>query len=768
MDVDDWLSIYKSAGCALIPCEIGKKEPALPEWSPYQRKPPTDEELKKWFKEGRKKNFAVVCGEASNNLIVLDFDYPEIFEKFFDKEKIKQTWVVKTPHGYHVYFRNIGKPIEGFDIPKCVEVRSTGRYVIAPPSFFLDHDAKSLEYKFLSRPTQIQEVSNLEEAIIKRATELGMYSERKIDETKWLNLTFGYTGDEPPCIKQLVKNLAPIGERDERALRIACYYANFCNDTNKAREKLLRWYDNCEQNTTEPFNLKDALGKIDIARKGGYIFGCSDLLLSKYCSPCPLGESKYVEQILKSPDILGYIKTLLDDVIAGEDANKQLIFLLLLSGKVSDPDRKQIVLLQGEAGGGKTTLANNISKLFRTKKIGRFTKHALDYSDLEGYEVLYIQEIGALDKEDQGISTLKFLSSDDKGYTIEATVRDPETGEWVTMQRRIPPITVITTTTRIDVDPQFSRRSWLLNVDETVTQTKKIKNFKIDGVIENTLVSLGFKKERKKQRALRVLKKLVASLRDCKIAILFPESIANLLGESRKIRIRGDYDKFTELAWLTGFLHQSKATPLPSNPGNAPVYLAPAQEIASMFKITKDPLIAMTTDLEKRFLDLFNAMDEEGYMLTEAVFTKNERAELAQRLGKTPGTITKYFRELAKRCPYVLKVASGREVHYTITKNLDDLKHEILENTYFLESPISLALKFLEESEKRLESIRALLPSGDASEKFLQATRESLEKEKIKLEQEKKLENIADSESLQLADFPKENNLKKGSVEEVA
>ena len=84
------------------------------------------------------KNFGVVCGEASKGLVVLDFDYEGVFEKFFNPEKIKNTWVVKTPHGWHVYFRNVGEPLKSFDIPKCVEVRSTGRYVLAPPSFYLE------------------------------------------------------------------------------------------------------------------------------------------------------------------------------------------------------------------------------------------------------------------------------------------------------------------------------------------------------------------------------------------------------------------------------------------------------------------------------------------------------------------------------------------------------------------------------------------------------------------------------------------------------
>ena len=755
LEIDDWLSIYKSSGCALIPLQKGKKEPLIP-WKEYEKKAPTDEEIKNWFK-GKNVNFAVLCGEASNNLVVLDFDYPNKFSKFFNQEKIKQTWVVKTPHGFHVYFRS-ATPIKGFNIEKCLEVRSTGQYVVAPPSIFIERDNTVSEYSFISRPAKIQEVVNLREAIIKRALDLGenIREKRDFDETKWLNLRFGYKGNEPPCITELMRAQAPVGERDERALRITCYYANFCNDINLAREKLIRWYDNCEKSETDPFSLADALMKIETAQKGNYVFGCDDWLLSKYCSPCPLGESRFIEQILSSPNILNHVNSLLEDIIAGETANKQLIFLLLLSGKVKDANRKQIILLQGEAGGGKTTLANNISELFKTKRVGRFSKHALDYTDLQGYEVLYIQEIGSMDKEEQGISTLKFLSADDKGYTIEVTARDPETNEWITIEKRIPPITVITTTTRVDIDPQFSRRAWLLNVDESISQTKRIKKFKIESTIEESLISLGFQKESKKAKALRVLRKIVNRLEDCRIIIFFPETIANLLGEPKRIRVRGDYDKFFTLAWLNSFLHQRIAQQLPSNPGDIPVFLAPSTQTARMFQITREPLIAMTTDLEKRFIDLFEHMEREGFNIKETSFTKIERAKLASSLGKSPATINSYFRELAKRCSFVIKTKSGVEVHYSFTKDLLEVKKEILGNTYVFESCESLALKFLEESKKSLDNIRIKLPRRDIAKQFVEAVQKNIENEETQLRKEMKPENTHDSQSYESSEVSSE------------
>jgi len=134
------------------------------------------------------------------------------------------------------------------------------------------------------------------------------------------------------------------------------------------------------------------------------------------------------EAILRNDNPLTLIKEQLDHLIAGEEENKLLLFVLLLSAKTRDPDFTEMILFKSSSGGGKSTLANYLTGFYNTKKLGRVTRTALDYTDLQNYEVLYLQELGRLDSEEYGISTIKFLSTEDKGYTIEFTVRDKETG----------------------------------------------------------------------------------------------------------------------------------------------------------------------------------------------------------------------------------------------------------------------------------------------------------------------------------------------------
>lgn len=61
-----------AAGLCVLPACAAKKYPALPEWEPYQGRPPTDIEVLGWF--GSAPALCVVCGHVSGNLEMIDFD----------------------------------------------------------------------------------------------------------------------------------------------------------------------------------------------------------------------------------------------------------------------------------------------------------------------------------------------------------------------------------------------------------------------------------------------------------------------------------------------------------------------------------------------------------------------------------------------------------------------------------------------------------------------------------------------------------------------
>ena len=122
-----------------------------------------------------------------------------------------------------------------------------------------------------------------------------------------------------------------------------------------------------------------------------------------------------VKRICEMDNQLEGLKPHLDVVVVDEDDNKKAILVLEAGSKFKELDKKQIIILKGMEGGEKTTLASNLTAPFKTKTVGRFTEHALEYADPKGYEVLYIKELGSMDMEKQGVASIKFLSCYDGG-----------------------------------------------------------------------------------------------------------------------------------------------------------------------------------------------------------------------------------------------------------------------------------------------------------------------------------------------------------------
>lgn len=124
MTILDWAKKYIEMGWSVIP--VKNKVPQV-NWTEYQSRYPTQEELKRWF--GLQSNgIGIVTGKLSV-LSVVDVDsYKAI-------PNVESSIAVKTPKGRHYYFsynerlKNWVKPTgQGWDI------RTEGGFVVAPPT----------------------------------------------------------------------------------------------------------------------------------------------------------------------------------------------------------------------------------------------------------------------------------------------------------------------------------------------------------------------------------------------------------------------------------------------------------------------------------------------------------------------------------------------------------------------------------------------------------------------------------------------------------
>ena len=199
----DYAIFYLTYGLSVIPLRHGEKTPLI-KWERYEKEPPSIAEARKWF-EGTD-NIAIVCGRVSGNLVVVDFDDVEVYNKFLKeiegdaelKDIIDNTWLVQTGKGYHIYLRVDSDNVVKTGKLGSVDIKGEGGYVVAPPSLH----PNGMRYTFIRfTKTTGHEIRITPEELYNRLLELL----EKVTETK---LTFWWA-DETPKVEGEKREEAP-------------------------------------------------------------------------------------------------------------------------------------------------------------------------------------------------------------------------------------------------------------------------------------------------------------------------------------------------------------------------------------------------------------------------------------------------------------------------------------------------------------------------------------------------------------------------------
>jgi len=432
-------------------------------------------------------------------------------------------------------------------------------------------------------------------------------------------------------------------------------------------------------------------------------------------------------KIVDARNQMQMLKPHLDNVIVKEEDNKKAISVLLTGSKFSDVAKKQIILLKGTEGGGKSTLARELCRSYRVKEVGRFSAHALDYSNLKGFDVLLLKELGAMDMEKQGVSTLKFLSSDDRGYTVEITVKDEETGRFTTEQRRIPCMTVVSTTTRLILDSQFERRAWLFNVDESKEQNKEVVLWKAKRKRQQAEKLLGLREITDFEFSREVLKRFVEQLSSERIIIPFPETLTEVLGYD-VLRVRGDLDKIYAFVELYGLFNLKRLQKLKDD-----VYALTPEVAAEGIQFIVKPLTNMLSKMDertnvilealKKIIDVKLTKDAEGnpvenkikYCVKGSQITKKVRDRIAVETNNSERTVRKFFNFLSNT-PYVSS-DNKKPKTYTLLVDIKTIEEKLSGILDRLAVSNLLIFKMEKEAQKLLKNVldNKLLRKGGVS-----------------------------------------------------
>jgi len=125
---------YLSEGMSVIPLKPNDKRPLLPSWTELQNAALSTHEVKAIWDAEPDANVGIVTGQISG-LSVLDIDgKPGAIAIQQASISLPETRVVRTPNGLHYYFQFTEDLKQSAGIIDHVDIRSSGGYVVAPPS----------------------------------------------------------------------------------------------------------------------------------------------------------------------------------------------------------------------------------------------------------------------------------------------------------------------------------------------------------------------------------------------------------------------------------------------------------------------------------------------------------------------------------------------------------------------------------------------------------------------------------------------------------
>lgn len=139
---------YAEAGWCVLPLAKYQKNPSsyLKEWKKYQVEHPTQNELEKWFSDQRVTGLALVCGDVSGGIVVIDDDNYETGNVLPLESTLED---ISASGGRHLYFNNAGVGNKDDKSGKyAFEVRGNGRIVVLPPSHVYNKQGKIGQYRW--------------------------------------------------------------------------------------------------------------------------------------------------------------------------------------------------------------------------------------------------------------------------------------------------------------------------------------------------------------------------------------------------------------------------------------------------------------------------------------------------------------------------------------------------------------------------------------------------------------------------------------------
>jgi hypothetical protein len=247
-------------------------------------------------------------------------------------------------------------------------------------------------------------------------------------------------------------------------------------------------------------------------------------------------------------EILADLKTL---GVAGEEANKLLCYLAVVSRKLDDP---LSLLIQSRSASGKSTLQHAVLALAPDEdkvQYTHLTSQTLFYRDelSLAHKVLALEETEGLGEAAYSLRALQSA----KKITISTTIKDPLTGKLKADQCTVQgPVAVLLTTTASSFDEETASRFLTLTIDESREMTETILATQRH---RDTLAGYLAELDR-----AGVIAKHHAAQRLLEPLVIINPFAEQLTFPAHSLRARRDHNKYLMLIKAIAFLHKKQRT----------------------------------------------------------------------------------------------------------------------------------------------------------------------------------------------------------------
>jgi DNA primase catalytic core len=390
---------------------------------------------------------------------------------------------------------------------------------------------------------------------------------------------------------------------------------------------------------------------------------------------------------LKDPALLPTVIRDMGMIYVGEDHNKAVGYLVGTSRKMDDPLSCVTI---SQSGAGKSVLVETVERMTPPEDVrmySRMTQFSLYYEEREGFKhkLLISEERAGAEEADYSIRTL--LSK--KRLTLAVPVKDPATNQIRTETKTVEgPVAYMETTTKPRINDENATRSFLLFLDESEEQTRRIherqrQSKTLGGLRGKSSEEAMIRRHHDMQRLLRT------------IAVVIPFADA-LTFPSTWLRTRRDNMRFLNLIQVITFLHQYQRPTRTTEEGVDYIESTPGDYRAA-YELARQVLGESFQDLKKPQRELLKAIEELRPIATTSTDGPGvSRRQIREATGLADTRLRELLADLVS-LEYVREVSGGgqgRLCRYAVTDRMEATEKQLV------------GLTTPEELEKRLLVLR--------------------------------------------------------------